>query len=168
MIIKNMIKNLTKKIQNLLKRLMAKSITLSNVAEGIHSEGRVTYTAAAAIASKYLFGKLTSNVGEIAVSGAGNTSTGARAIGVITDEADAAADPVSVSLIGATGSTLKVLAGGTIAAGDLITADANSKAVTVASQPTSATYYVYGIALIAGASGDVVEFVPTPGVTLTK
>jgi hypothetical protein len=71
-------------------------------------------------------------------------------------------------LIGATGSTLKVLAGGTIAAGDLITADANSKAVTVASQPTSATYYVYGIALIAGASGDVVEFVPTPGVTLTK
>mgnify|MGYP001213454239 CR=1 FL=1 len=156
-------------LKKIIQNLMRKSIILSNtVPDGIHGEGRVTYTAAAAISTKFLFGKQTANVGEIALSGSSNTSTGARAVGVICDEADAAGDHVSVSLMGATGSTMKVLAGGTFAVGDLVTANASSQAVTFASQPTSATYYIYGIAITPAVSGERVEFIPTPGVTATK
>ena len=156
-------------IKQLIKHLMRKSLIMANVAaDGIHGEGRVTYTAAAAISTKFLFGKQTTNAGEIALSGSSNVSTGARAIGVITDEADAAGDPVSVSLIGATGSTMKVLAGGTFAIGDLVTANSSSQAVSFASQPTSATYYIYGIAIAPAVAGDRVEFVPTPGLTQSK
>ena len=156
-------------LKNIIKRIMRKTMILSNVVpDGTHGEGRVTYTAAAAIATKFLFGRQTTNVGEIALSGSSNTSTGARAVGVITDEADAAGDHVSVSLMGATGSTLKVLAGGNFVVGDLVTANTSSQAVTFASQPTSATYYIYGIAITPAAAGERVEFIPTPGVTATK
>lgn len=156
-------------LKKILKHMMRKTIILSNVVpDGIHGEGRVTYTAAAAISTKFLFGKQTANVGEIALSGSSNVATGARAVGVIGDEADAAGDPVAVSLMGATGSTLKVLAGGTFVVGDLVTANSSSQAVTFASQPASATYYIYGIAITPAASGERVEFIPTPGVTATK
>lgn len=156
-------------LKQILKRLMPKRIILSNaVQDGIHEPGRVTFNAAAAITSKYLFGKLTSNTNEIALSGSSNVSTGARAVGVITDEADAAADPVSVSLMGATGGTMRALAGGTFAVGDLVTANASSQAVTFASQPASATYYIYGIAITPATSGTLVEFIPFAGVTATK
>lgn len=157
--------------KKLLQKLMKapKTLILSNaIADGIHEPGRVTYTAAAAITSKFLFGRQTTTLGEIALSGSSNTSTGARAVGVITDEAEAAGDPVSVSLIGATGSTLRAVAGGNIAVGDLVTANASSQAVSFASQPASATYFVYGIAITAATSGTLVEFIPTPGLTQTK
>jgi hypothetical protein len=139
---------------------------LSNVAEGTHPNGNLTYTASTAISSKYLFGAQTTTARQIALAGSGNTSTGTRAIGVVTDEADSAADPVNVQILGSSGSTMKALAGGTIAIGSTITSDSSSMAVAVSAQ-SAGTYYVYGIALNAAAAGDYVEFTPVVGVTQT-
>ncbi len=143
---------------------MKSTLILSNVAEGVHAEGRMTFTASSAISAKHLFGKPGSSAGQIALAGSGNTSTGSRAIGVITDEAEEIGDAVSVSLMGASGSTLRALAGGAISIGSLLTSNTDSKAVDVALQSTG-TYYVYGIALNAASSGGIVEFIPCVGVT---
>lgn len=161
-------------MNNLLKTVIqkmkpAKSVIFSNVAEGTHLGGTLTYSASAAISGKYLFGQQTPTQGQIALAGSGNTSTGARAIGVITDEASAAGDPVAVSLVGAACGTLKALAGGAISVGDLITADINSRAVSFTAMASGAgTFYIYGIALNAAVSGECIEFVATAGLTQTK
>lgn len=143
------------------------TIILSNVAEGVHAQGNITYSAASVISSKYLFGKQTTSANQIDLAGSGNTSSGARAIGVITDESEAAGDPVNVTVLGASGRTMKVQAGGTIAIGDLLTADSTSKAVAFSAQATG-TYYIYGIALNAATSGGLVEFAPVAGVEKTQ
>ena len=155
-------------IKQLLNRMFMKTIILSNSADGTHADGKMSYAAQAAISNKYCFGKLTTTAGQIALAGSGNTSTGARAIGVISDEADAANDYVGVSIIGE-GGTLKALASGSIAIGDFITSDASSQAVSFTAMSGGAgTFYIYGIALTAASAGDRVEFVATPGLTQTK
>ena len=50
-----------------------------------------------------------------------------------------------------TSGNVKVLAGGTIAVGDRIACDANGKAVAA-----GASTETYGVALTAGASGDLI------------
>lgn len=134
----------------------------SNVAGGTH-DGNVTRLAESPLASKYLFGALGTTDTDITAAGSGDTT---RAIGVITDEAASAGDPVNVALLGAVPGTQLALAGATISAGDQLTADANSRAVSATTQP-AATYHIYGIALKDTAAGELVEFVATPGHTLT-
>jgi len=152
-----------KLLQTLLSVLQNRSTILCNTAAGTHANGAVSFTAATAIDQKYCFGALTSNAGEIALAGSGLST---RAIGVISDEADQAGDYVNTSIIGATGSTMKVTAGGAIAVGDMLTSDADSLAVDVAEQ-SAGTYFVYGIALTPAAAGELVEFAPIAGATQT-
>ncbi len=143
-----------------------RTVILSNVAPGIHSGGNKTYLASTAIASKYLFGAAAATEGQIALAGSADTTSGTRAVGVITDEADAIGDPVNVTILGAAGATMKVQAAETITVGALLTSNSASKAVKLSTQ-SAGTYYVYGIALTSAAAGELVEFAPTPGLTQT-
>lgn len=144
-----------------------KNLIIANTSPaGTTPGGQRTYLAEAAITSKFLFGQQGTAANEINLAGSGDTTSGARAIGVITDEGGEH-DPVNVALLGATGSTMKVTAGGSISVGDLLTSNADSKARDY-SDLTAGTYHIYGIALTAAASGELVEFLPTIGLEKTK
>ena len=66
-----------------------------------------------------------------------------------------AGDTAEVQLRGK-GGTAKVKLGGTVAKGDRLTTDGNSKAIAT----TTAGNQVLGIALYAGVANDVIEFLP--------
>ena len=123
----------------------------ANIAEGTH-ERAINLLTDAAVSTRYLIGKFGTDASHVAVAG-----TADIAIGVITDEADAAEDSVAVALLGSTGETRKAVASAAIAAGAFITSAASGKVRTL---PTAAgTYYILGIALTAAAAdGDVIEF----------
>ena len=132
-------------------------VLIGNIAEGTHN-GTITKKTDAAIATRFLFGKKGSDDDHIAVC----TSDTDNPYGVITDEATAAEEIVNVALLGAAQETRKITLGGTVAVGDYLTCDANSKGKKL---PTaSGTYYICGRALMAGVSGDTIEFDPIPSV----
>ncbi len=96
----------------------------------------------------YYIAKLSSGA---AVLGAAATD---KLIGVITEE-NVSGSPVTVQF----GGIAKVIAGGSISEGDLITSDGNGKAVAT----TSAGNRIIGIALSGADSGDVFPVLLTPG-----
>lgn len=132
---------------------------------GVTPSGQRTYLAENAITAKHLFGKQGTAANEIDLAGNSVTDTGSRPLGVITDEG-AADEPVNVALLGATGSTMMVTAGLAISPGDLLTSDGSSTARPLAER-VPGTYYIAGIALTAAAAGELVEFLPTPGLEVT-
>jgi hypothetical protein len=128
------------------------SIRMSNIAEGSHGTGRTTKLTDAAVSGRFRVVKFGSDAAHVAVAIATDTAP----IGICTDEASAAELPVNVSLFGQTGSTLKCLLGGTVAAGDELAATTGGAVIKL---PTATgTYYPFGRALQAGVSGDVIEF----------
>lgn len=128
--------------------------------KGTHSEGNITFTAATAIKERYLFGALTNGATiKVSPAGAGNKT---RAIGVITDSASAG-DPVNMQVMGSNAGTMKVLAGSSITAGDLITADSNSRACSYEASKTG-SFFIYGIALSDASAGECVEFTPVSSI----
>jgi hypothetical protein len=133
-------------------------LVLANIAEGSHGTGRITKLTDAAISGRFRVVKFGSDAAHIAVAAAAD----AAPIGICTDEASAAELPVNVSLFGQTGSTLKCLLGGTVAAGDELAATAGGAVIKL---PTATgTYYPFGRALQAGVSGDVIEFMSQPAI----
>ncbi|MBR3070254.1 capsid cement protein [Fibrobacter sp.] len=74
-------------------------------------------------------------------------TSGAAVLGVSGDEDTASGSNIVVQ----TSGNVKVLAGGTVAVGDRIVCDANGKAVAA-----GASAETYGVALTAGASGDLI------------
>jgi hypothetical protein len=110
------------------------------------------YLSSAAIATRYLLAKVGADDEHIAVVAA----TADKPIGVITDEAAAAEDPVNVELLGVTNRTLPMVAAGAIAIGADVYATAAGK---VDVKPTAAgTYWRVGVALTAsGANNDPIE-----------
>tara|TARA_B100001248_G_scaffold262227_1_gene256830 strand:+ start:3856 stop:4281 length:426 start_codon:yes stop_codon:yes gene_type:complete len=140
---------------------MKKSYLFANCAAGIHASGNITCTAAEAIAPRYLFGKLGSTPGSVALAKPQDT-----AIGVITDEAKDTSDTVNIQIMGSQSGTMQVMAGGAIKAGEYITCDDNSCARPLEGLEAG-TYPVYGIALRAATQGQTVEFTPTLGLEKT-
>jgi hypothetical protein len=110
------------------------------------------YRASGALATRYLFVKAGADDEHIAAV----TATADKPIGVITDEAAAAEDPVNVELIGVTNRTLPLVAAGAIAIAADVYMTATGK---VDIKPTAAgVYWRIGVALTApGADGDSVE-----------
>ena len=77
----------------------------------------------------------------------------------VSDELDAAADErVDVHVLG----VARVVAGGTLSRGTLVTSDAQGRAVAAAPS-TGANAYVAGVVLVAAAAGDIVPVLLTPG-----
>jgi hypothetical protein len=139
-------------LQGLSQRVFGPSrLVASNIAEGTHS-GNLTKLTDAAIATRFLLVKKGSDTAHIAVCSAITD----RPIGVCTDEAAAAEEPVNVALLGSSKSTLKVVASGAIASGTRVAVTAAGKVQTAV-----ATQYPIGIALTdAGADGDILEIDP--------
>ena len=77
-----------------------------------------------------------------------NTAAGGIVDGVLQDKPDAQGKTASVQDAGVT----KVVAGGTVAAGDLVMSDAGAAAIVA-----TATNYYRGRALEGGASGDLIS-----------
>ena len=75
-------------------------------------------------------------------------SAGGNAIGVLTNDPSAAGRAATVCIAG----IAKVVAGGTVAAGAMVQADAAGDAITAASGD-----YVLGRAVTGGADGEVIE-----------
>jgi len=75
-------------------------------------------------------------------------------IGVLMNKPNAG-ENADVQLINSQG-TCKVILGGSVSAGNMLTADSAGKAVAT----TSTGNYILGMALEDGDSGDVIEFMP--------
>ena len=129
------------------------TVRLANIAEGTH-EGNITKESDAAIAERYLLGKIGSASDTVAVCGATDAP-----IGVITDEADEAGDLVNVALLGSSRTTLRMTASAAIAQGDLLEPAASGRVQTLSS--SAGTHHIVGRALdAASAAGDLIEVDP--------
>lgn len=127
--------------------------TAYNIAEGTRA-GSFTAKAAAAITSRYLLVKPTTNKLEVAIAGASDFP-----IAQVDDEAAAAGDLVNANLLGLSDRTLLMVASEAIALDDEIYTAANGK---VQDLPTAAgTYYKVGRPLsTASADGELIEVIP--------
>jgi hypothetical protein len=131
----------------------SRTVYLANIAEGTH-DGNITKGTDAAITERFLRGKIGSAADRVAVAGAADIP-----IGVITDEAAAAGDLVSVALLGARPSTVRMVASGAIAQGALLEPAANGRVQTLG--VGAGTHHVVGRALDAASNaGDVIEVDP--------
>ncbi len=113
-----------------------------------------SYVAAGAIGAR-LITKYTSNRGEVAQASAatdrlaGVTELGAAALGDVVDVARVGMD--------------KVVAGGNVAAGDLLTSDANGKAIKAVGG-AGQTVFVIGQAEEPGVANDIIHYTIAPSV----
>ncbi len=130
-----------------------KTVLLANIAEGTHC-GNITKAVDAAITERFLLAKVGSASDRVAVCGAADTP-----IGVITDEAAAAADLVNVALLGSAGSTVRMVASAAITQGSLVEPAASGRIQTLSG--AVGTHHVVGRALDAASNaGDVIEVDP--------
>jgi hypothetical protein len=128
-------------------------VRLANIAEGTH-EGNITKAVDATITERFLLAKIGSASDRVAVAGAADTP-----IGVITDEAAAIGDLVSVALLGARHSTVRMVASGAITQGSLVEPAASGRVQTLG--VGVGTHHVVGRALDAASNaGDVIEVDP--------
>ena len=129
------------------------TVRLANIAEGTH-EGGITKFVDAAIVERWLLGKIGSASDRVAVCGAADTP-----IGVISDEAAAVGDAVSVSLLGSSRGTVRMVASAAIVQGALLEPAASGRVQTLGAG--AGTHHVVGRALDAAtAAGDVIEVDP--------
>jgi len=127
------------------------SVQFANIAEGTHDTGNLPKLADAALATRYLIVKHGTDADHVAIA----TAASDALLGVCTDEASAAEDPVNVFVIGAGKGTQLVTLGGVVALDGLITADSAGKGVAASSGNK-----IIGKALKAGVSGDRIPFAP--------
>lgn len=113
------------------------------------------FRASAAVATRYLIGKIGADEDHIAVVSA----TADQPIGVLTDEPAAAEDPVDVELLGISERTQLMVAGEAIDEGEAVYTTAAGK---VQDKPTAAgTYWKVGVAATpAAADGNLIEVYP--------
>jgi len=127
--------------------------SFANSLIGTH-RGSMTRFSDAVVSTRYLLGTTGSDAQHVAVGGASTIP-----IGVIADEASSAGDEVAVELLGASNSTVRMVASAAITAGSLVYTAASGKVSALSS--TAGTYYCVGVALTAASSsGDVIEVDP--------
>ena len=128
--------------------------SFANSVIGTH-RGSVTRLTDGAIATRHLLGTAGSDASHVAICGVATVP-----MGVINDEASASGEEVAVELLGSANSTVRMVAGGAIAAGSLVYTAANG--LVTALSATAGTYYCVGVALSAAtASGEVIEVDPS-------
>ncbi|MFZ5998058.1 MAG: DUF2190 domain-containing protein [Nitrospirota bacterium] len=141
---------------------------MMNQTSGIEKTVKCT----AAIGTAYTIAKFGADDDTLSVASAASDEL----VGVFQHTTSAAGDDVRVMITGIT----KVVLGGTVTRGGLITADANGKGVAAAqhthTENTAGTYTqnattaaasavrVIGKALASGVSGDIIPVLLTPGI----
>jgi hypothetical protein len=127
---------------------------LANIGDGFQPKKKTYYTDAA-ITTRNLLVRFGTDASHVALAGVNDIP-----LGFATDEAAAAEEGVSVSLLGIQESGVIGVASAAIAAGALLVPAANGKLRTLPG--TSGSYYIVGRALnAAAADGDELELVPT-------
>ena len=91
----------------------------------------------------------------VTAGGAQAAAAAAKSIGVSGSRAVASGETVEVAVAG----IAPVEYGGNVALGDLLTSDANGKAVVTA----TAGHRIVGAAMVAGVDGDIGEVLLSPG-----
>lgn len=129
--------------------------------QGTHDKGLMTFFAGSDINQRYLFGAF---FGPYIIPAEGNKYW---AIAVICDTGKQE-EIVAAQIMGSNSGTMKVLAGGPISSGDLLTANKYGQAVNYMTEEEPGSYRIYGIALSFAKPGQCVEFTPTLGLQLTK
>lgn len=114
-----------------------------------HKLNEITRKAGADLTSKEHFAVKFDANGDVILAAAATD----KILGVLTREVGASAEPVGIAVEG----LLKGVAGGTIAAGDFLTSDANGKLVAT----TTAGDIVIGQATESAVANDVFEFITT-------
>ncbi|MDB6022611.1 MAG: hypothetical protein JWQ04_2468 [Pedosphaera sp.] len=129
-------------------------ITFCNIAEGTAGTGNKSYLPDAAITNRFNLVIIGSSQNNVTPSAA-NTDI---PLGVCTDapESTNLDVPVNVAVLGCANGTLKVVLGGTVAAGDMLQSNGDGTAIKLLT--TTGTFYNIGRALMAGVAGDTIEF----------
>ncbi|MBN1404459.1 MAG: DUF2190 family protein [Opitutales bacterium] len=109
--------------------------------------GSVTRMTDAAVASRFLLGRVGSDEEHVAICGASNVP-----FGIIDDSASGAEEDVAVQLLGCAGSTVRMLSAGAVPAGSLVYTAANGRVSTLSA--TAGIYYCVGMALISASGAD--------------
>lgn len=115
----------------------------------------ITLLATAAVGTRYFLGKRGADVSHVAVVAAAADEP----LCVLTDEADAAEDPIDCELLAITNRTVPMVAGAVIGLDLAVYSSGDGKVIV---KPTAAgTYWKVGIARQAAtADGDVIEVEP--------
>jgi hypothetical protein len=118
---------------------------------GTHGAGNITKFVDAAVTERFLLAKIGSAADRVAICGAADDP-----IGVMTDEAAAAGDPMNVRLLGSGKGTVTMVASAAIAQGALLEPAANGRVATLG--VGAGTHRVVGRAMDAAANaGDLIE-----------
>lgn len=125
-------------------------VSLSNIASGVHQSGKVARKLEVAFADRYLLAKQGTAADEIALNGADD-----RPIGVMTDEG-VAGDYRNVQLLGAADATVRMVADGSINAGQRLYTAAAGK---VTASPSMGSYQI-GTAVTSAGDAEQVEVDP--------
>ena len=120
----------------------------------------MTFIASCPIEEAYLVGRLDNGKVVLAKPGKDEMPTC-----IITDEGRIG-DLINIQIMGSNNGTMKVLCGAAVTTGDLMVADENSKARSLAGMPDG-EYDVFGISLSRSYSGCLVEFTPILGLRKT-
>ena len=124
----------------------------ANIGEGTYQNGVMSRLTDAAIATRHMCVKFGSDVNHVALAGAGDLT-----LGVTSDAAEAAEDPVNVQILGVTNGTVLMTASAAIAAGALVVTSATAGKIRTL-PGTTGTYLIIGMALeAAAADGDVIN-----------
>jgi hypothetical protein len=129
-------------------------LRVNALTDGRHENGRITFKADAAIATRHYLVKVGSDADHIAVIAAADDEPK----GVCIDEPSAAEEPATVQLLGASGGTVLMVAGETITAGEDVYSGTNG---TVQDLPVVAgTYWKVGRSVTASTVGVLIEVEP--------
>lgn len=131
-------------------------VEFANIGEGIRPTGMRTYKADAGITGqlRFLLVKQGSDADHVTL----NSAAADKILGVAYDEPAAVDDELTVALLGAQPSTVKMVCGGAVTIGDILSCDGAGKVVTGV-----ATRYAVGMALMGGVLNDVIEVDPIRG-----
>lgn len=149
-----------------LHRLKPQRIIASNTARGIHKNGCLTLKASADLNQKYCFVTFHADAGCIQLVTSNKVEDGNAAIGINTDEAKAG-ELLNIQVLNSNASTCLVRTAANITQGQAITSNDVGLAQPIQGLDGGNTYFAYGFALHNSSAGELLEFTPTLGATLT-
>lgn len=149
-----------------LRAFRPQRLIMANTARGTHKNGCLSLKASADITQKYCFVTFHADAGCIQLVNTNRVADGNAAIGVSTDEAKAG-EYLNVQVLNASSGTCLIRSAGDIVQGQAITSNNAGLAVPIQGLAGGNAYFAYGVALHNALAGELLEFTPTLGSTIT-
>lgn len=143
-----------------------KRIIVSNTSIGRHKHGCLSLKASADFNQKYCFVAFHADAGCIQLVNTNRVADGNAAIGVITDEAKAG-EYLNVDILNSNSGTCLIRTAEDILQGQAITSNNAGLARPIQGLAGGNSYFAYGVALHNASAGELLEFTPTLGSTIT-